>query len=127
MYSKVVTQQAFDALELYFDILEQVGYMRSTSVERLLALLVVDDFLNTDINTFVSEEDYKLISSFLYCIYGRDCLTPYPQFVNEIPQMGTILPQNGGLQPFRVTEERVYRTTEEGQSRQTEYRTEFWK
>lgn len=100
--------------------------MKDRSVESLLGLLLVDDFLNTDLNTFVTEDDYKLMASFLYCIYGRNCLVPYPQFVDEIPQMGTILPQNGGLQPFRITENTVYRTTEEGKSRHTEYRTEFW-
>ena len=126
MYAEVVTQQALDALDTYFKTLEQTGYMRYDSVAGILGLLLVDDFLNTDMNTFVTEDDYQTMASFLYCIYGRNCLVPYPQFVKEIPQIGTILPKGGGFQPFRITENGIYRPTENGLPRNTEYRTEFW-
>lgn len=126
MYSEVISQQALDSLNKYFKTLESTGYMSYRNVYDLLGLLLVDSFLNTELSEFVTEEDYNIISKFLYCIYGRSCLIPYPQFIREIPQMGTIIPNYAGLQPFRITESSVYRSTENNLPRQTEYKTEFW-
>lgn len=126
MYSRVLTQQALDSLDQYFKILEQTGHLNNNAVNSLLSLLLVDDFLNTELNTFVTEEDYNIMALFLSCICGRNCLIPYIQFLDEVPQMGTILPQISNLQPFRITENKLYRNTEKGDPRQTEYRTKFW-
>lgn len=126
MYSRITSYEALDSLETYFKTLENTGYMRYDNVFSLLALLLVDDFLNTELSTYVSEEDYKTIGNFLYCLFGKNCLIPYPQFIKEIPQIGTILPHWGGVQPFRITEEGIYRNTQKGNPRLTEYRTELW-
>ena len=125
MYSSVIVHDVFNGLEKYFKILSKTGYVKYQSVGKLLALSLVECFLNSELNTFITEEDYNIISRFLYCIYGRDCLVPYPKFVSQEPQVGTILPNNGGFQPFRITESGAYRPIYD-RSRNTEYRTDFW-
>lgn len=127
MYAEKITQQALDALNEYFTILSQTGYIEYNKVKGILGLLLVDSFLNTELNTYVTEEDYNIMVKFLYCIYGKNCLVPYPQFLKEIPQLGTVLPGLGGIRPYRVTEDEILRFTEQSSKvRATEYNTGFW-
>ena len=127
MYAGKITQQALDALNEYFTILSQTGYIEYNKVKGILGLLLVDSFLNTELNTYVTEEDYNIMVKFLYCIYGKNCLIPYPQFLKEIPQLGTILPGLGGIRPYRDTEDEILRFTEQNSKvRATEYNTGFW-
>lgn len=127
MYAEKITQQALDALNEYFTILSQTGYIEYNKVKGILGLLLVDSFLNTELNTYVTEEDYNIMVKFLYCIYGKNCLIPYPQFLKEIPQLGTVLPGLGGIRPYRGTEDEILRCTEQSSKvRATEYNTGFW-
>lgn len=127
MYAGKITQQALDALNEYFTILGQTGYVEYNKVKGILGLLLVDSFLNTELNTYVTEEDYNIMVKFLYCIYGKNCLVPYPQFLKEIPQLGTVLPGLGGIRPYRGTEDDILRFTEQNSKvRATEYNTGFW-
>ena len=127
MYAEKITQQALDALNEYFTILSQTGYIEYNKVKGILGLLLVDSFLNTELNTYVTEEDYNIMVKFLYCIYGKNCLIPYPQFLKETPQLGTVLPGLGGIRPYRGTEDEILRFTEQNSKvRATEYNTGFW-
>lgn len=127
MYAEKITQQALDALNEYFTILSQTGYIEYNKVKGILGLLLVDSFLNTELNTYVTEEDYNIMVKFLYCIYGKNCLISYPQFLKEIPQLGTVLPGLGGIRPYRGTEDEILRFTEQNSEvRATEYNTGFW-
>lgn len=127
MYAEKITQQALDALNEYFTILSQTGYIEYNKVKGILGLLLVDSFLNTELNTYVTEEDYNIMVKFLYCIYGKNCLVPYPQFLKEVPQLGTVLPELGGIRPYRGTEDEILRFTEQSSKvRATEYNTGFW-
>ena len=127
MYAGKITQQALDALNEYFTILSQTGYIEYNKVKGILGLLLVDSFLNTELNTYVTEEDYNIMVKFLYCIYGKNCLIPYPQFLKEIPQLGTVLPGLRGIRPYRGTEDEILRFTEQNSKvRATEYNTGFW-
>ena len=60
MYAEKITQQALDALNEYFTILSQTGYIEYNKVKGILGLLLVDSFLNTELNTYVTEEDYNI-------------------------------------------------------------------
>lgn len=127
MYAEKTTQQALDAISGYFTHLDQTGYMGYDTVAGILGLLLVDTFLNTDLNIFVTEKDYGIMASFLYCLYGNNCLIPYPQFCKEIPQLGTVLPGPGGMQPYRASEDNFLRFIERGSKiRTTEYKNDFW-
>lgn len=125
MNSELITIQASDSLEMYFKHLEMTGYMRYDNTGKLLALLLVDLFLNSEFRAFISEDDYKTIGKFLYCITGN-CLIPYVQFINTPAIMGTILPKFSGMPPFRNTETGRTRYTEHSDARVAEYRTKFW-
>ena len=127
MYAGKITQQALDALNEYFTILSQTGYIEYNKVKGILGLLLVDSFLNTELNTYVTEEDYNIMVKFLYCIYGKNCLIPYPQFIKDIPQLCTVLRGLGGIRPYRGTEDEILRFTEQNSKvRATEYNTGFW-
>lgn len=127
MYAEKITQQALDALNEYFTILSQTGYIEYNKVKGILGLLLVDSFLNTELNIYVTEEDYNIMVKFLYCIYGKNCLIPYPQFLKEIPKLGTVLPGLGGIRLYRGTEDEILRFTEQNSEvRATEYNTGFW-
>lgn len=116
MYAAKTINQALDALTEYFTYIEQTGYMRYDKVMSILGLLLVDTFLNTDFSYLITEEDYNVMSRFLYCLYGKNCLIPYPQFCKEIPQLGTVLPSHRGIQPYRITEDDTLRFIELGEN-----------
>ena len=127
MYSEELSSQALDALMEYFQTVEQTGHFPIDKVEQLMCFMLVDDFLNTELNEFVSEEDHQLLSRFLYCIYGRNCLLPYPDFVNEVPHIGTVIPGWSGMGAFRLTESKEFRYPERtDRIRTSEYETGVW-
>ena len=125
MNSSIITEQAFQSLESYFNHLTMTGYMSYGEVHNLLGFLLADMFINSEFRAFITEEDYGIIGRFLYCISG-DCLIPYPQFLNEPAKIGTILPKNSGESPFRISEESSLRYAESSEARISEYRTKYW-
>ena len=77
MFTTKVTEQASDILENYFNILSQTGYYNYNSVYKILVFLFIDDLLNTEMNIYITEEDYNLIADILECLYSFECLIPY--------------------------------------------------
>lgn len=71
-------EQIFKALEMYFFTLRQVGYKSYEEVKKLLFLVAVNEIIDGDFNGGLSEEDYRDINAAVYCIYGTDCMFPYP-------------------------------------------------
>ena len=67
-------------IDNYYNILEQTGYYNYSSVCKILVLSFIDDLLNTEFNSFISEDDYKLIADILNCFTSSDCLIPYSEF-----------------------------------------------
>lgn len=127
MYSEKTTIQSLNALKEYFNTIEQTGYLKYSVVNGILGLILVDTFLNTDINVFVTEEDYKIMAKFLYCLYGTNCLIPYPQFYKEIPQVGSVVPDLNGFFSYRNTEEDLLRFIENKFNvRIAETGTKYW-
>lgn len=111
MDTDIITGQAIEGLEKYFRTLESTGYMKYSNVYSLLGLLLADDFLNTDLNAFITEEDYRIIDKFLYCLYGSNCLLPYSVYVSRVPQVGGTLPGHVHVLP-RMDENKALRFTE---------------
>ena len=70
MFATKVTEQASDILENYFNILSQTGYYNYNSVYKILVFLFIDDLLNTEMNIYITEEDYNLIADILECLYS---------------------------------------------------------
>lgn len=71
----------YESLSRYFNILSKLGYMNYTDVNKLLVLIFVYDLLESDCSAFITEEEYRVISSALYCLYGSTCLIPYPEYI----------------------------------------------
>lgn len=126
MYADKITQQILNSFEVYFNTLQQTGYIKYDVVFGLLGLILIDTFLNTDFNYYITEEDYKIILSFLHCIYGNNCLIQYPVFYKEIPQIGNILPKTSELNSYRNTQNNSLRISEKDNiMRITEYSSNF--
>lgn len=100
MYASKTTKQASDILENYFNILSQTGYYKYSSVYKILVFLFIDDILNTEMNSFITEGDYKLMIDILECLYGYECLIPYPEFKKSISNIGTIYSYSEKLNEF---------------------------
>lgn len=80
MYISKIPEQLMQTIDNYYNILEQTGYYNYSSVCKILVLSFIDDLLNTEFNSFISEDDYKLIADILNCFTSFDCLIPYSEF-----------------------------------------------
>ena len=80
MYISKIPEQLMQTIDNYYNILEQTGYYNYSSVCKILVLSFIDDLLNTEFNSFISEDDYKLIVDILNCFTSSDCLIPYSEF-----------------------------------------------
>lgn len=80
MYISKIPEQLMQTIDNYYNILEQTGYYNYSSVCKILVLSFIDDLLNTEFNSFISEDDYKLIADILNCFASSDCLIPYSEF-----------------------------------------------
>lgn len=123
MYTSKTTKQASDILENYFNILSQTGYYKYSSVYKILVFIFIDDILNTEMNTFVTEDDYKLMVDILECLYGSECLISYPEFKELTTTLSTIL---GSSSAFRITEDSNVRISEDLFYRLIESNTDYW-
>lgn len=110
MFDKNFTEQILQSIEDYFTCIENTGYMRYDRVYELLGLLLADTFLNTDLNIFITESDYRTISDFIYCIMGKNCLLSYPEFTNAIPYIGKAVSQYNSS--IRITDSDIIRSDE---------------
>lgn len=111
MNGDVISQLSLDSLEKYFSILESTGYLNYDLVYRLIMLLMAEEWLNSFLNFYITEESYNIISRFIYCLTGN-CLIPYPEFTRKIATIGrpVIMPGNGSY--FRITEQDILRFLE---------------
>lgn len=100
MFTTKVTEQASDILENYFNILSQTGYYNYNSVYKILVFLFIDDLLNTEMNIYITEEDYNLIADILECLYSFECLIPYSEFNKNTNSISTIVSYSDKLNTF---------------------------
>lgn len=74
----------YKSLNQYFKILERTGYLSPSSVNRLLAYIMILEFFEQPLYYYITEEDYKYLQKALYCLYGKDCLIPYPTITENL-------------------------------------------
>ena len=74
-------------------------------------------------NTFITEEDYNLMTDILECLYDSECLIPYPEFKEFTTTLSSIL---GSSSIYRITEDSNTRITEDSFFRDIESNTEYW-
>ena len=71
----------FGAYRRYYNTLSNTGYMPDKEVWKLLVLSFYRDYLYGDYRGIVSKDDYHLIERALNCLYGSNCLIPYPDYL----------------------------------------------
>lgn len=75
----------YQALTNYYQALENRGYASKDLASKLLVLTFYRDFVHYDYRGLISANDYYLIEQALDCMYGRSCLTPYPDYLKSGP------------------------------------------
>lgn len=100
------TNEVNEALDRYFLILSRRGYKQYSEVNKLLVLIFIEELLHGPMSQFVTEEDYKTITSSLDCIYGS-CMIPYPSYKDSFDGIVYKSPNE-----YRVTEDNVFRILE---------------
>lgn len=71
----------YNVLCQYYKTLEKLGYYSYGDVYPLLVLVFYWNFIYNDYRGLISYSDYRLIEKALNCIYGKSCLTPYPDYL----------------------------------------------
>ena len=71
----------YNAFDGYFQVLEKVGYMKQKNINSLLVLNFFYELLYKDYRGYVKKEDYHTIEKALNCLYGTNCLIPYPDYL----------------------------------------------
>lgn len=71
----------YEALGVYYNVLEKTGYMSYENLRKLLVLTFYNDFVYSDYRGLITRKDYRLIERALDCLYGSSCLIPYPDYL----------------------------------------------
>lgn len=106
-----LTHDVLKAIDNYYDVLENTGYIPYSQVYKLLVLSFIEEMLTEEMSEFISEKDYRSISKYLDCLYGT-CLIPYRQYLK-----GIAVPTGDIIEHYRVTEDNQLRTTEKFNSK----------
>ena len=88
MLSLINDKIANNILKRYYSQLEKTGYVKETSVKRMLVYLFLIDFVD---NTFwyLEDKDYTYISRLMNFLFSNgDCLLPYPVFCTNRAVLG---------------------------------------
>ena len=74
-------EMIYSALMGYYKTLEKLGYYKYEDVFRLLLLCFYRDFVFNDYRGILTRKDYAEIEQALNCLYGTNCLIPYPDYL----------------------------------------------
>ncbi len=99
---------AYISTNNYFQSLSTLGYKGYNEVNKLLVLLFIEDLLNGPFDLYIDEDDYKVITNILYCLFGSTCLIPYPEFA-----VNTSLVQTLNADTPRISEDNIIRFSED--------------
>lgn len=78
-----MVEQVYNSLSKYFIHLGNTGYVKQSSVERLLLFTLIQEFVDDVLGLYLTKEDYLEINKALYCLYGSDCMIEYPDYYNS--------------------------------------------
>lgn len=100
------TNDVYESLNKYFFTLSRVGYKSYTEVNKLLALIFIEEMLHGPMSQFITEDDYRTITDSLDCLYGS-CMIPYPNYKASFDGIVYKVPNE-----YRITENGSMRLTE---------------
>lgn len=99
-----ITNEAYNALIKYFESLTYIGYKSYSEVYQLLALLFIEEILEGPMSEFITDNDYKAITDAMYCLYGSNCMIPFPSYLEGRSTINTKVKDS-----FRITETEILR------------------
>lgn len=73
----VLHDKTYNSLNNYFLLLSHTGYKSYSEVYKLIVLSFIEEMISGNMKEYITEEDYKYISSAMECLYGS-CIIPYP-------------------------------------------------
>jgi len=71
----------YNGITKYYAVLGKMGYYKYSSVLSLLLLCFYRDFTLNDYRGLLSRGDYSIIEKALNCLFGTNCLIPYPDYL----------------------------------------------
>lgn len=77
----VMGETVYESLSAYYDALSKLGYMSQDKGKSLLLLSFFNEFVYNDYRGVISREDYRVIERALNCLFGSNCLIPYPDYL----------------------------------------------
>lgn len=77
----VMGETVYESLNAYYDALSKLGYMSQDKGNSLLLLSFFNEFVYNDYRGVISREDYRVIERALNCLFGSNCLIPYPDYL----------------------------------------------
>lgn len=106
-----LTNDVYNSLNSYFSVLTHTGYKTYAEVDKLIVYCFLEELLSGPLSYYVTEEDYNTIMNSIECLYGT-CLMPYPDYKKGIDETVTNM-----LEQYRVTEDGMFRITENSELR----------
>lgn len=100
-----ISNEAYVALERYFNALSHIGYKSQEETEHLLIFLFIEEILTGPMSVFVTEQDYNAINNVLYCMYGS-CTIPYPSYLRGMNEAYKKVNDR-----YRITESGILRSS----------------
>jgi hypothetical protein len=70
-----------EAINKYYKLLEQLGYCKYSESFSIIVLCFYRDFVFHDYRGILNRKDYHLIEKALECLFGRNCLISYPDYL----------------------------------------------
>ena len=77
-----LNETLLNGLDRYFNYLANFGKSTENQKNTLLIFLHIKQILESSMNLYINEADYRVIENVLYCLYGKSCLLDYNSFKN---------------------------------------------
>jgi len=94
----------YSAFDSYFSTLSKLGYMKEGSVDSLLVLDFLYNLIYHDYRGYIKEQDYHTIERALNCLYGTNCLIPYPDYLKmgklKLGEMTEVLSRTKAVEEY---------------------------
>lgn len=71
----------YNASDTYFKTLSKLGYTKKKDTDSLLILNFLYNMVYNDYRGYINKKDYHTIEKALNCLYGTNCLMPYPNYL----------------------------------------------
>lgn len=77
----VMDEVLYNALTGYYKVLQRRGFFSYNETLKILVLGFFRDFVFHDYRGILSKGDYRDIERALNCLFGSNCLIPYPDYL----------------------------------------------